>query len=65
MERDYGLSAIKMRVSPNHYLIFTLSSELLANKVVIKIFQNLHKDNEFIACFRQPGCLLLLSHHRW
>jgi len=25
---------------PNHYLIFTLSSELLANKVVIKIFQN-------------------------
>jgi len=28
---------------PNHYLIFTLSSELLANKVVIKIFQNYNK----------------------
>jgi len=28
---------------PNHYLIFTLSSELLANKVVIKIFQNYAK----------------------
>jgi len=28
---------------PNHYLIFTLSSELLANKVVIKIFQNYKK----------------------
>lgn len=28
---------------PNHYLIFTLSSELLANKVVIKIFQNYQK----------------------
>jgi len=28
---------------PNHYLIFTLSSELLANKVVIKIFQNYTK----------------------
>jgi len=28
---------------PNHYLIFTLSSELLANKVVIKIFQNYYK----------------------
>jgi len=28
---------------PNHYLIFTLSSELLANKVVIKIFQNYGK----------------------
>ncbi|WP_260458345.1 SusD/RagB family nutrient-binding outer membrane lipoprotein [Bacteroides salyersiae] len=28
---------------PNHYLIFTLSSELLANKVVIKIFQNYPK----------------------
>jgi len=28
---------------PNHYLIFTLSSELLANKVVIKIFQNYDK----------------------
>jgi len=31
---------------PNHYLIFTLSSELLANKVVIKIFQNYIKNGD-------------------
>ncbi len=36
---EYGL---KYKL-PNHYLIFTLSSELLANKVVIKIFQNYEK----------------------
>jgi len=34
---------------PNHYLIFTLSSELLANKVVIKIFQNYIKTLDFYA----------------
>ena len=48
---------------PNHYLIFTLSSELLANKVVIKIFQNYTKQlrtrtNEM---YKNCTCLLTLQ----